>query len=133
MAQSAKSPAKASLTGVFLALGGGTGDDLPIPGDGKRPPLPDTKNSGVVLAAAPAAQETKAIDWAEDASPHGWSVTLSAVFDRTGVDAAWRDLKAQLGGDADGLIAFPQQIGRVVVHQQNLEGARQRTPLEPAP
>lgn len=103
-----------STVSLFLALGGGTGDDLPIPGDGKRPPLPDTKNSGVVLAAAPAAQEIKAIDWAEDASPHGWSVTLSAVFDRTGVDAAWRDLKAQLGGDADGLIAFPQQIGRVV-------------------
>ncbi|GAB3129405.1 efflux transporter outer membrane subunit [Novispirillum itersonii] len=103
-----------STVSLFLSLGGGTGDDLPLPGSGKRPPLPDTKQSGVVLASAPAAQETKAINWTEDASPRGWSVTLAAVFDRAGVDAAWRDLKAQLGNAADGLTAYPQQLGQVV-------------------
>lgn len=103
-----------STVSLFLSLGGGAGDDLPLPGNGNRPPLPDTGQSGVVLASAPAPQESKAIDWAEDAGPRGWSVTLAAVFDRTGVDAAWRDLKAQLGAAAESLTAYPQQIGRVV-------------------
>lgn len=103
-----------STVSLFRALGGGTGEDATLPGGGKRPTPPDLKNSGIVLAAAPAAVATKGVDWTQpDTLPAGWYITLSAVYDRAGVDAAARDLQDQLSGAADGLTIYPEKLGQV--------------------
>jgi len=104
---------------VFSSLGGGVELSDRLPGEGKRPDdLLSSKDAGTIaLPEAPAEQPRPAADLADlqpaalgtggQATPApvdgGWRVVLPAVYSRSALDVAWRDLQAQFGDRLNGL------------------------------
>ena len=85
------------LSNLFSALGGGTEQSAPLPGDGRRPvPLAGGQQTGMVLASMTKHNTVDGWDIA-DGSAWGqkgaWLIELAGVVDRAGIAATWRDLR----------------------------------------
>jgi outer membrane protein, multidrug efflux system len=92
-----------SLVNLFSALGGGTAGSAPLPGKGKRPPVPAAHEAGRVLAAP--AQPGTSPAASQPLLEGEWQLELAGATDAAAIAATWRDLQ----------LRFPDMMARRTV------------------